>query len=971
MVKTRWLMALLAVGLVAIAPVANAQQSQGQIYGVIEDETGGVLPGVTVTLTGAQIGTVTQTTGINGDFHFIRLDPGDYDVQCDLDGFATYVQKQIIVTVGGAVNLKLVMKPTTMAETITVIAEQPILDTKKTGVGQNMTQEILANVPTSRDPWVVLSMVSGIVVDRVNIAGAEGGQQSEFNSRGDRGGDNSMWNMDGVTITDMAAVGSSPTYYDFDSFEEIQVTTAGNDPSQATGGMGINFVTKRGGDTPKGSARFYVSGEGLSSNNVKDQNTAIPPNPANGETELDGHKWNPRFTRPILFKSRDYGIEIGGPIVKEKAWYWGAVGVQDIQTIAVGGAPDNTQLEGASFKLNTQWSENDTFTFFYNRASKIKRGRNAGATRPIETTWNQESPGNIYKVEATHIVNPNLYVSGKFGYVANKFGLTPQGGLNAQAWRDSNRVWHGSFLDYLTERPQWQASAETNVFKSGLGGQHEFKAGFQFRRHTTESTTRWPGNRIVTDEVTGTAWLYRDRHAYNQMNYLSFYAGDTLTSGRITANLGVRYDRQSGKQLATSSGGTADNTLLPNMSVQDMEAPFTWSDFSPRFGMTYDLLGDGKTILRASFARYADQLNSGSIDFMSPIGQGASEIDYYWTDLNGDHIAQYNEIDFAYGPVGIYYVDPLDPTRSYNAVDGDLTAPKRLELIVGGEREVMMDFSVGGNFVWRKADNITWNPFTGYQRPNDILKMSDYVVAGTISGTLPDGTAYSMPYYRMSEARRAEYGAGIDHIFTNQKGYTEKYQGLEVFATKRLSNKWMVNASLNYQRNRAYYDGTDGIQDPSPVGQVFRDGEDLAFQSGSSGKLNYWIGTPKWQFNMNGMYQFPYGLSASANLLSREGFPIVYYRSRYFVDPGVTEKQVRAQLIGDTKMPTMMELDLRVSKAISLGDKGNVNLDLDIFNILNTNTVLHVQESLSASSVDEVQDLMYPRTVRLGIRYSF
>jgi len=124
--KPHWLLGLLAIGMIAIAPVAYAQQSQGQIYGTIEDETGGVLPGVTVTLTGGQIGTMSQTTGINGDFHFIRLDPGDYDLQCELDGFAVYAQKQVVVSVGGAVNLKIVMKPTTMVETITVTAVQPI-----------------------------------------------------------------------------------------------------------------------------------------------------------------------------------------------------------------------------------------------------------------------------------------------------------------------------------------------------------------------------------------------------------------------------------------------------------------------------------------------------------------------------------------------------------------------------------------------------------------------------------------------------------------------------------------------------------------------------------------------------------------------------------------------------------------------------------------------------------------------------
>ncbi len=962
--KSRWLIGLPA--LILLVPVlAHAQLNTGDIYGTIQDQTSGVLPGVTVTLTGNLIGKMNQTTGTGGDFHFIRLSPGEYDLLCELPGFTTYVQKRISVEVGGAVNLKITLKPTTVAETVTVTAEQPILDVKKTGVGQNVTNEMLANIPTARDPWVIMSMISGVIVDRVNIGGAEGGQQSNFTSRGDVAGNNSMWNMDGITVTDMGAVGGSPLYYDFDAFEEIQITTGGNDPSQATGGMGINFVTKRGGDAPKGSARFITTSEGLQSDNTRNLHT---PDHGGAET-LDGFAWNPDFKMVSLLKLRDYGIEIGGPIIKEKAWYWGAVGLQDIQTLTVNGTPDNTQLENISFKLNTQLNQNDSITYMFYRGNKVKRGRDAGVTRPVETTYNQTGPTNIHKIELSHIVNSNFYLNGKFSYLYGTFFLAPQGGLNAEATRDANGVWHHSYQDYMSDRPNWFASADMNYFLSALGASHEFKFGFSYRKCPVESVSKWPGDRVVADAYNGIAWITRDSHVHTETKYLGVYAGDTITRGRLTLNIGVRFDRQTGSLLdASSPASPAYPQLLPAISIAATDAPFKWNDFSPRLGMTYDILGDGKTLLRASFARYADQLSAGDVGLVSPI-YGCGELDYYWTDLNSDGYAQPNEIDFAYGPVGIYYVDPLSPSssRSTIAMDPNLKSPKRLEFIGGGEREIMKDFSVGANFVWRKATGITWKVYTDYQNSNQPYGYNDYELAGYITGVLPDGAAYNMPYYRLKSSRAEMIGAGIDRLYTNRKDYDQKYRGIEIFATKRLSNKWMLNSSLNWQSDREYFHGTGGISDPTNV----HIGEDLAFLSSSSGKSDFWVGTPKWQFLLNGMYQLPYLVSISANLISREGFPIVYYEPQYAVDPGVSEKQVRVVTIGDRKLPNMFSLDFRISKAISLGDKGNVSLDLDVFNIFNKNTPLHVSERLQTDVTNQVQDLMYPRVVRLGLRYSF
>jgi hypothetical protein len=254
------LFTILIATLIVCSALVYAQQQYGRIYGTITDEEGMFLPGVTITLESEAVPTRTTVTSEKGYFRFINLAPGKYKATIELPGFVSQVREQIPVTIGGTVDFRITMTTATVEETITVTAESPIVDTKKTGVVTNLKEEILANIPSARDPWVVLSQVPGIMVDRENVGGSESGQQATYSSRGGIGSDD-MWNVDGVTITDQAATGASPTYYDFDVFEEIQITTGGADPSIQSGGVALNFVTKRGGNAFHGTAYFYRTGE--------------------------------------------------------------------------------------------------------------------------------------------------------------------------------------------------------------------------------------------------------------------------------------------------------------------------------------------------------------------------------------------------------------------------------------------------------------------------------------------------------------------------------------------------------------------------------------------------------------------------------------------------------------------------------------------------------------------------------------
>src|SRR5436190_7779698 len=307
----RWgLMAALV--LIGAAP-ALAQIQSGTISGTVTDEQGGVLPGVNVTVQGVDA-TQTFVTDATGGYRFLNLAPGPYKVTAELQGFTTVVRDNVIVAVGRNVELPLTLKVASVAETITVTGESPVIDTRSTGTATNFSSDELTKIPTSRDPFALMRSVPGVLVDRVNIGGNETGQQSNFQSKGTRPQD-AVWTMDGIVITDMAATGASPTDFNYDNFEEIQVSTAGQDIKQPTGGMGLDFVVKRGTNQFKGSVRGYFDNESMEASNVPDELKAtVTPETADHNNQIS-----------------DYTAEVGGPIVQNKAWFYGSWADQDIR----------------------------------------------------------------------------------------------------------------------------------------------------------------------------------------------------------------------------------------------------------------------------------------------------------------------------------------------------------------------------------------------------------------------------------------------------------------------------------------------------------------------------------------------------------------------------------------------------------------------------------------------------------------
>ncbi|MFB3854369.1 MAG: carboxypeptidase regulatory-like domain-containing protein [Vicinamibacterales bacterium] len=966
--------ALLAVALVlALAVPAVAQLQSGNIYGTVRDAQAAVLPGATVTLTGPGPSR-TFTTDETGEFRFLNVAPGTYRLRVELPGFATFVNESVVVTVGSNTDLPIQMKLAGLAESLTVTSESPIVDTKSMGTSTNFTRAELHSIPTSRDPWALLRTVPGVQMDRVNIAGNETGQQSNFNSKGSARSD-TVWTMDGVIITDMSATGASPTYFDFDAFDEIQISTAGQDIRQPTGGAGLNFVVKRGTNSFSGTARGYFTNDKLEGSNLPDELAARGVTPASADH-------NDQIS--------EYGFDIGGPIWRDRAWFWGSIAQQDIRLVrSAGNIVDKTVLKTYNVKGNWQATSKDNISVLWFLGAKEKFGRFTGDAQVLAptSTWNQGNlypdnrPSGLLKFEDNRVFTNSLFVVGKYAYYGTGFSLEPAGGLDGQA-SISERLGRtfGTTRALRFLRPQHTVAVDANHFRNAWGFGHDIKFGGGYRRHDATAQTLWPGNMILALDNSATdqrARLYREGAGTDRTEYFSLYLGDTITRGPITMDLGLRYDRQWGAALPSNTmSNAAFPDLVPGIRFAGYRSPFTWNTVHPRLGVTYALDESRKTILRANFSRYAGQLDASIVGWSNP-SASVGFVEYPWTDLNSDNFVQPEEVVLSQGflqPGGGF--NPDDPTSvvSADVIDPNLEAPVSTGVVVGIDRELMPNLGLQVNYSYgrsRNHVNLTGasDPFGQTFIPWIGVGPGDYLPGPLATGVLPDGSPYSIPTFIPDEAVVAANGNG--RLLTNYQGYYTTYHGLELSVVKRMSNRWMMRAGVAYNNPREFFDdaprnylGNPTRTESSPLVQ----GGQVAVRSSGSGAGDVFV-NGKWQLNINGAYMLPYNFEVAGNLFGRQGNAFPVFQAVALGLDGSTRVLVSPEV--DTfRFDDIWNLDLRVSKDFTV-HRFRAQLIADLFNVLNSNTELNRQRNIQSPNFNVLTQNLSPRIVRFGLRIGF
>jgi hypothetical protein len=390
-----------------------------------------------------------------------------------------------------------------------------------------------------------------------------------------------------------------------------------------------------------------------------------------------------------------------------------------------------------------------------------------------------------------------------------------------------------------------------------------------------------------------------------------------------------------------------------------------WNSVTPRLGVTYALDESRKTILRGSYAMFASQLGNYVASQISTIQY--SGIYYYATDLNGNKIADPNEVLFNLGPVGYYGFDPNNPNKATtNNQIGKYTTPRTQEVLFGADREIMPNFGVSATFTYRYYNHFNWYPLIGVTRAN-------YVQTGSLSGNVDPVGQFSVPFYAIQPSAIPP-GAGTS--LEQRQGYHQRYLGFELSATKRMSDRWMARLGFSTNDHREYFDNPDqSILDPTPTRDNPNiDGGHVITRSGGSGKSNIFLVLPQYQVVANGMYQARWGINLGANWVLRQGYAEPFYRSHVSTGDPLGQKNVLA--VSDVtafRLPAVSSLDLRLEKAFTF-QRAKFAVDLDVFNIGNASTVLGRQYDLrltGATGFNQVLEIMDPRVARVGVRFNF
>jgi hypothetical protein len=946
--------------LLVVSSLAFSQTATAKIIGAVTDTDGGPLPGVTVTLTGEKIGKTTTISSEEGNFRFLNLPVGkNYIVRFELGGFNTVVRKGIDLWIGATSKVNVIMKLTTVIEEIIVTASTPLVDTKATTVAANVSAEKIKLLPTSRNPWTIMNLAPGMLIDREDVGGNESGQQSAYYGHGVSDND-STWRIDGANITDASAIGAAPAYLNMNAYEELQISYGSNDITAQTGGVQLNFVTKRSGNAYSGT--FHM--------NVEDEKWQLDNLSKHPEEDL-----KPGYESPGIFRLYMYGADFGGPIIKDHLFFYGSWAIQDIHSRTIVGSEDETWLVSGYGKINWQYGDNMGDIFIsYDNKNKWGRSMLGAANQGPGTLWDQTGPGYLFRLSDQHIFG-NLLISLKAIYTDGGFCLDPRGndieggvavGEDWWIYFTPSNYYDGSVYHYETNRNQIDVALDGNYFAEDLlGGDHEIKFGVDYVTADTTTHTYYPNQ----------AMIYR----YSDFGYpfdvyeantngvfdvtfkrYSAYLSDTVTFGKFTLTLGIRYDVEQGSHNAAKAPGFSIDGVNPwpdylgPISAPAGDIDVKWKTISPRLNLVYDVTGDGKNVVKLALARYGSQSGNNLAAFMWVVG--TRYIAVPWYDLNSDgkpQIGEFSALDpenaFWYG--GFDRTDPYN-TKSANRFDPNFSTPLTDELTLTYEREITSDFAASLTFFYKKRHNLIRT--IGIMEDGSLETAANWYLKG-------NDPNLDQPYYERYEIPVASYRTNTDKTYT-------QYLACSLVLKKRFSHKWMMDASVtisdwkSIREKSEYFDLTNF--------DYYNEGV-VAPGSGGSGLSGIYVNS-RWMVKISGLYQLPYEINLSAVFNAREGYVIPYYSAfRRGSGIGTTNMYESGKKFGDDRLPIFWVLNLGLEKVFHVLERAKVAFHIDAFNVTNNATILKRNPVLLTTATDRIERFLNPTVFQFGIRFEF
>ena len=951
--------------LILLPNVTFAQSAGSTIHGTVTDESGAAMPGVLVLLSSPslQVGQITAISDAGGNYRFGELPAGLYRIAFELEGFKAYILSEFRLTIGFVARVDAVMAVGGLQESITVTGASPVVDMTTTTTSVNITQDTLESTPISRGLQHLFAMAPGVTNDRVDVGDNWVGVRAASENYGQTA--NAKIQIDGIDVADSTSTG---VYLTSLTLEEAQIRTSGNDAEVSVPGVSMVAVIKSGSNQFHGTSIASFERPELQSSNLS-------------EALLRQGLSN---TEPLHYLY-DLSADLGGRLVRDKLWFYGAFVQQDRVAGAVGFASGpgadgkylteddpladiRTRMRYGAVKLSYQPTRRNRLIFAWQPTEKYQPQGippEPNRFRPLESTQDYRLLSSMYKGEfQSTLTNRMVFnvVAGYGGFLGDwapwrsKFAGPVVPGNPPRLDRETGLNLGTNPRDEIEHRDKWQVDSGLSFFPERvLGGKHELKAGttIYWRRNIIGRRDSLAGNYLLVfdrvNNVSQTATEIQvtnrptrpDGRAYSYAGYLK----DTWRpTDRVTLNLGIRIEQQKGFLPKQSKPASPQFSMLFPVTSIDRLDVMTWNTVVPRLGVAWDVAN--KTVVKATYGRFLNGMDDRFPNAYNPLGN--TSMTFRWRDLDGNR-------DYTAGEVNL---DPNGPdfisdAGSSNArLNSDLKPDMTTEMTLGVEREVMQNLGVRVLYVNKKVTD-------RFGVLNVARPRSAYNIPLTRRDPGPDGllnTADDGGSVTIFDYDRAYSGAAFVQNEQRNSDRDDRFQTVEFTVTKRTSSRWGAIASFWAIKNNFWLS---------------------LFDDNPNNDLNAVNKTWEWAANLSGSYRLPFGIQFSGFVQSKIG--LLGQRTNIFraVDPDggprlnqLSTVTLRLEEPGSQKSAAIHVVNLRTSKSFSLRSNDRVQFDVDVFNLFNASSPITATFA-SGPSFGYATSVVAPRIARLGVRYSF
>jgi len=933
--------AVVAAILAALQPeaAAHAQEVTGTIYGTVSADDGSLLPGATIVIRSPQLirGEEVLVTNDVGVYRVPTLPPGLYSVKAEMSGFAIVTREGLRLEAGQALPVNFRMQISALEETLTVVGESPLVDVRSSQAQKVVDSALIENIPTGRGFADLLTLSAGVVDTGYEFAPAQSVQGSSPRDN--------AYSVDGAAAND-TTVGYMFMDVPYEMLDQVQVTSGGISAEfgQASGAV-FNFITKSGGNDFQGGATFFYQNEGMQGSNVDDV------------LRTQGVGTGSRVIQDV-----EHGYFLGGPIMRDRVWFFSNIRwILKEQTQPDFPAFNPTADDRQAFaKVTSQLTRRTNIQASLTDRKQDRNPSNASfRTVNSPDTWTDRSDfRKIYFLGVNQTLSGTTFVDARF---SRSYGPSEtRFASDAVGYQDlvTGLLTGGRTGIYqnVIERDNRSVKFALSHFQSQLlGGSHDLRVGGEQEVSplSVEYTHPTGAVQLLWSDAPYRVRLYNTPAAtLGAITRWVAYAQDKWTINRFTINAGVRFESSEGWLPEQGGGG---NPWFPVTTFPEKRDVIKWFTAVPRLGVVWDVRGNARTSLRASYGRYANALFNQHVAYTNPNGSGYLEYD--WTD-NGDRVFQAGEQGTLRRNI----------QQNLNFADPNLKQPYLDAVHVGLDQQLSEDIAVSIAGIYKRERDLIETrdvgiPFSAYDPINVVNPIDGQPI-----------TVYAL--------NRAFQGVQARRMLTNPNDpvrLERNYVGLELALRKRMSNRWQLSSSLNLGRS----EGTIGNSFGSSVGST------SLYASPNSlinveGPLD--MDAPV-QVKVQGTFVAPHDISLSATYSGISGFPVITevgfptdrsgsYTVRFTqADHPAIVAEPFVEIAGNPRGMHRFDfrnlLAVRAEKRFRTARWG-IGLIVDAFNLFNINSTTAVQSmQWGHPNFLKPSRITPPRAVKVGMRVTF